>query len=87
MYIQLTSPLSHSQFLDWIGIIFQVFISTTNNQTQKASKKENGRCLHMVTKDVDSVSKVFCDFLKNPDLKLDGNIQWIDAKSGMLVFC
>lgn len=32
------------------------------------------KCLHMVTKDMDTVSK-FSVIGKNPDLKLDGNIQ------------
>lgn len=35
MYIQLTSPLSHSQFLDWIGIIFQDFSSLQRNKTKQ----------------------------------------------------
>lgn len=44
-------------------------------KTQKASKKERkDKCLHMVTKDMESVSRSSV-IGKNPDLKLDGNIQ------------
>lgn len=51
MYIQLTSPLSHSQFLDWIGIIFQDFSSLQQNKTKqnesnrkkRPARKKNGQ--------------------------------------------
>lgn len=64
MYIQLTSPLSHSQFLDWIGIIFQDFHLHNEKKRKekekemkiwvklnKARKKETDKSLHMVAKD------------------------------------
>lgn len=62
MYIQLTSPLSHSQFLDWIGIIFQDFHLHNEKKRKekgmkiwvklkKAKKKETDKSLHMVEKD------------------------------------
>lgn len=93
MYIQLTSPLSHSQFLDWIGIIFQDFSSLQQNKTKpnesnrkkKASRKEKRTNVCIWWQRILWGKR--CVTGKSPNLKLHGIIQWTDSKDRMSVFC